>query len=341
MIKKFIKYSKKSSDIQDIKKNFFSSNTQLLKSNKLIVKLLKKQPIRKNCKNCGFRMNTKSDFSSHNMEYKICKICSHLNSKYIDNLNFHKEIYDNDKFSYSKFYSKEYNKRVKKIYVPKVDFLIEFFKKKKIKNIKILDIGSGAGHFVKACQIRKIDAVGLEVNKKMVKVGEKFLTKGSLIHSINAQYSLNLIEKSNFTVVSLISVLEHLENPYEMFKSFNRSKNKYLFLSIPLFNLSVFIESIFQNVYPRHTAIMHPHIYSYESIQYVLKKYNLIICAEWWFGTEMLDLNRSFNVSFQKNKSQKFLDIFKKNFTNHIDMLQEIFDKKKLSSEVHLIIKKK
>ena len=234
----------------------------------------------------------------------------------------------------------EYNKRVQKIYLPKVDFLIEFFKKNKIKNIEILDLGSGCGHFIKACKIRKIKAVGLEANPEMVKFGRKITGRGSLIHSSSFENSLNLIEKSDLTVVSLIACLEHLEKPNEIFKSFNKSNSQFLFLSIPLFNFSVFIETIFQNIYPRHTGISHPHLYTYESIKYTLKRYNLSICGEWWFGTEMLDLNRAFNISFKKNKSKSFLKKFEKVFTNQMDELQQVFDKKKQSCEVHLVIKK-
>ena len=52
----------------------------------------------------------------------------------------------------------------------------------------------------------------------------------------------------------------------------------------------------------------------------------------------MIDLNRSLLVSFGKNKSSNFSKKFKESFSNQIDELQDVLDRKKLSSEVHLII---
>ena len=85
-------------------------------------------------------------------------------------------------------------------------------------------------------------------------------------------------------------------------------------------------------------AATHPHLYTYQSIKYILKIYNLKICSEWWFGSDMIDLNRSLLVSFDKNKSSSFSKKFKESFSNQIDELQNILDRKKLASEVHLII---
>jgi hypothetical protein len=333
-----LKFGKKSSDISKIKKNFLINNNSLLDSNLKIVEFLKKQSLRATCKNCGLTLPKKIDCTSHNMAYKICINCTHLNSKFNDSQEFHDKIYHNEKFSYAKNYMQDYKLRVKNIYVPKVNFITEFLKKKKTKNVKILDIGSGCGHFLKACHQKKISALGLESNLDMIKLGQKYLKKNSLVHSTSYENSLKIIKDGKYTMISLISVIEHLERPNEIFNSFKKSKNKYLFLSIPLFNFSAFLENAFQNVYPRHMAATHPHLYTYESIKYILKRYKLKICSEWWFGSDMIDLNRSLLVSFGKNKSSNFSKKFKESFSNQIDELQNVLDRKKLSSEVHLII---
>jgi hypothetical protein len=54
----------------------------------------------------------------------------------------------------------------------------------------------------------------------------------------------------------------------------------------------------------------------------------------------MMDLNRSFICSFNKKNSKVFFKKFKENFSNEIDNLQSVFNKRKLSSEVHIIIQK-
>jgi hypothetical protein len=335
-----IKFDKKSSDISNIKLDFYKKNKILLNDNSRLIKFLKKQPLRKNCKNCNLRIINKIDFISHGMGYTICKRCSHLNSRNDDNENFHSIYNNSNNFSYGKNYLKNFNLRVNNIYLPKVDYLREFLKIKKINKIEILDFGAGCGHFLKACHKRKILAKGLESNLKMINMGKKFILKNSLIHSNSFNESIEFIKNGQYTVICLISVIEHLKAPNKIFEAFQKSKNKYLFMSIPLFSLSTFIENVFQNIFPRHTAATHPHLYTYKSIKYILKKYKLEICSEWWFGSEMMDLNRSFICSFNKKNSKVFFKKFKENFSNEIDNLQSVLNKRKLSSEVHIIIQK-
>ena len=50
----------------------------------------------------------------------------------------------------------------------------------------------------------------------------------------------------------------------------------------------------------------------------LLKRYKLKICSEWWFGSDMIDLNRSLLVSFGKNKSSNFSKKFKEIIDNEI-----------------------
>ena len=103
---------------------------------------------------------------------------------------------------------KDFNLRVKKIYSPKVDFLNKVIKKK----ISILDIGSGGGHFLKALESKKILAKGIEPNRDLCNLGNKRLKKNKIIIStMEDAYEIVKNEK-NFNVLSMIGVLEHLEN---------------------------------------------------------------------------------------------------------------------------------
>jgi hypothetical protein len=99
------------------------------------------------------------------------------------------------------------------------------------------------------------------------------------------------------------------------------------------------IENSFSKVFPRHLSGAHTHLYTYDSIVYFVKKFNLQIVGEWWFGSDFLDLYRSLLNS--KNRDTKiFKQILDKYFLKNIDSFQSILDKKKISSEVHLILKK-
>ena len=82
--------------------------------------------------------------------------------------------------SYSKFYissKNDFNKRVKNIYTPKLEFLLGYFKNR--NKAKIIDLGTGIGHFLKACE-NKVQALGLEINSKMIDYGNKFLKKNHI-----------------------------------------------------------------------------------------------------------------------------------------------------------------
>ena len=70
----------------------------------------------------------------------------------------------------------------------------------------------------------------------------------------------------------------------------------------------------------------------------MVKRFKFKILGEWWFGTDISDLYRSIviNSNFYDEKYLKFFDYL---FGSQIDDLQTILDKKKLSCEVHLVLK--
>ena len=70
----------------------------------------------------------------------------------------------------------------------------------------------------------------------------------------------------------------------------------------------------------------------------MIKKFKFKILGEWWFGTDISDLYRS--LLLNSNYFDKaYIKYFNKLFGDHIDDLQNILDKKKLSCEVHLVLK--
>ena len=173
----------------------------------------------------------------------------------------------------------------------------------------------------------------------MVKSGAKYLKKNKLEHCRLEEIE-EIIKKGDKECLVLIGVLEHLENPNKILKLFKLSKFRYLFLSLPLFSFSTILEHVFQNIYPRQLGGAHTHLYSKESINYFTQKYKLKIIGQWWFGQDFLDLKRSLINSIKKETSKNFLNAFQNLFGSHIDELQKVFDKKFISSEVHIILRK-
>ena len=181
-MKKIIKFSKPLSDVFALKKKTQSHNNFFLKKQININLIYKKQKKRKLCKNCKNKLG-KFLFKSHYINYILCKKCGHLNGEYEDTATFSSLLYSRNKGTYFGSYTKNYISRVNNIYAPKVKFIKSAIGRK----IKILDIGSGAGNFLKACEINGVSAEGYETNKELVNFGKKKLNSLVVYCAIFAQ----------------------------------------------------------------------------------------------------------------------------------------------------------
>ena len=141
--------------------------------------------------------------------------------------------------------------------------------------------------------------------------------------------------------VTMIGTLEHIYNSYEMLSEIKKNKKiKYLYISVPCYSPSVFIELIFNNNFQRLMAPQHTHVFTDKSIKRMAKIHKFKIISEWWFGTDIGDLFRNFSIEIFKRKlvnDEYFL--FNQMFSKIIDNMQLEIDKKKLSSEAHIVFK--
>ena len=334
-MKKYISFSKSSDDIKKIKKIFFTNNNKFLSLVKYYNKIYNSQPLRRKCKNCEKDIG-KILFSSHKVKYLFCKNCHHLNGRHQDTDYFLKKLYakNEPKSNYGFTYYKNYNLKVKNIYEPKVHFLKKVIKKK----FSIIDFGSGTGLFLKACENLSIYGKGIETNRDFVNFSNLILKKNKT-SLVNLNNSYDYIKYTDADCVSLINVLEHVQKPNKVFENFKISKAKYLFINVPLFSFTTFIENAFAKVSPRHLFGPHTHLYTHKSLEYIIKKKNLKIIGEWWFGSDFLDLSRSLLLTFNNN-NKNFEKCFDNFYGKYVDNFQSVLDKKKISSEVHLVISK-
>ena len=263
----YVKYSKSLKDIFKLKEDFFIFYIIMLKQSDDLNKYYSKQLNRKNCKNCKISINP-TLFKSYYEKYSICMKCGHLNGMNEDTDKFNKLLYKNYKGGkFSKFYTKDYKQRVKNISVPKLEFLLKVIKK---KPNKLIDLGCGSGHFVKACEQKSIDAIGYDVNKTMVDLGNKIM-KRNKIYNFEIDEIYSKVLNSSVDVVSIIGVIEHLKKPEKIFENFKKSKSKYLYIAVPLLSLSVFLEHAFQDIFPRVLGGVHNHLYTEKSLKYIIK----------------------------------------------------------------------
>ncbi len=347
---KIRQYGKPSASLIKQKHSFFEDNDKHIEEQRKISDIYIRQPIRLHCKNCDHPLKVEHDFIKDGIKYKICDMCTHLNGAYEDTDEFCNAVYTGDD---GKDYAQNYevndvanfNYRLSSIYIPKAEFLYTSLINDNVDphNMKYLDFGSGSGYFVGALnKIGLKNISGTEVSKCQVDYGNKMIGSDALsVHEMSD--TDNFLQKVDADVVSLIGVLEHLQNPRSAMAHIQKnSQIKYLYISVPLFSLSVFLEMMSDDVYHRQLHGVHTHLYTKDSLQHLAQEFGFDIISEWWFGTDIVDLYRHILIDLEKKQSSNTLiNSFKEMLLPLIDAMQLELDKRHCSSEVHLLLKRK
>jgi len=338
-------YSKSTDFYVNTKSDFFDSNDNLLIKSERQNEFYNQQPPRVQCKICNQALSAGSDFLSHQVRYIFCDNCGHLNGAHEDTKLFVDNLYiQDDGADYAKSYvDTNFANRAELIYVPKLNFLSAHLPAD--TQLKLLDVGCGAGYFVYAALLKGFDARGLDVNQTMIDFGNQQIShlqkQSPLIHATESDF-FELISNSDATVISAIGVIEHLRDPNAFIEAFHRSGAQYLFYSVPMFSFSVMVEQIFSTVYPRQLSGDHTHLFTEQSINWLHQNRKLNVLAEWRFGTDMMDLYRSMLVDItQKGASPKLASFLNEGLGKNIDELQSVLDRNHFCSEIHCLVAKR
>ena len=105
----------------------------------------------------------------------------------------------------------------------------------------------------------------------------------------------------------MIGSLEHIYNQNDILREIKRKNIKYLYIVVPCFSPTSFVEMIFNKNFQRLLAPQHTHLYTSQSLKYLEKMFNLKIIGEWWFGTDIVDLYRNFllDIKSKETKNKK------------------------------------
>ena len=335
------KYSKSSAHYLTTKADFFSANADFLNKALKHNKFYSTQPKREFCKLCGANLPASVDFVSHGVGYIFCDDCSHLNGVYEDTKAFVEDLYMSDAgVEYaSNYIDEQFEKRTVDIYLPKVDFLINTLP---LKTNEIFDVGCGSGYFVYAALLRNLKVMGLDVSKTMVEFGnsqiENLIGTTPLRFEEEEEGFFEAIKNTDANVVSAIGVIEHLREPQKFFEAFKQSEATYLYYSVPMFSLSVLLENVSDDVFPRQLSGGHTHLFTEDSISEMHKIIGVSSIGEWRFGTDFMDLYRHLMVKMKsKNVSEKTVDFLYDLLGSKIDELQNILDSNHSCSEIHVV----
>jgi Methyltransferase domain len=339
------RYGKSAEGILNVRQNFFDENEASLRLAKSQADIYVAQPRRTRCKLCDGRLPEAPDFVKLKIPYASCPQCGHLNGLHEDTDAFCRAVYLDE--SYATYYGsadvERYRYRADAIYRPKVDFLAEALVADghTLTQFSYADFGSGSGYMVAALLGAGASrTIGLEVSPHQTAYAKQMVGEDHF-RLIDIADTVATVRNLDVDVVSIIGVLEHLQDQRSVLQALrDNPRIKYILLCVPLYGLCVFLEMVFPNVYPRHLITDHTHLFTEQSLRWMEQAYGFSRRAEWWFGSDMLDLYRHVSVSLSQNtETSGMTDEWTRRMRPLIDPMQLAIDRQHLASEVHLVLR--
>jgi methyltransferase family protein len=346
--KTVVRFGKASAPILQQKGSFFKENEALRANVERICEFYSKQPLRTACKNCAHQLSG-AGFTMLAVRYIICQNCGHLNGANEETDEFCRFVYTDDAGdNYAKNYSapdeNAYAARLDAIYKPKAEFLRDVLTGcgETPEHLAFADMGAGSGYFVGALVDSGLPNVtGYEVSEAQLRLARTMVKEGNFRQHSLPQI-IELARSIETEVVSLIGVLEHLQDPRAMLDALRLNGNvRYVYMSVPMFSLTVYLEATFSKVFHRQLGAAHTHLYTESSLAWMRNEFQFDSVGEWWFGTDIVDLLRAVQVSLAANpETSEMADGWRELLLPLVDSFQLQLDSRRLSSEVHLVLKK-
>jgi len=341
------RFGKPSASWFKAKKWFFDQDRELLAECHRIATLYRKQPARVECKNCAAPLG-EAEFQKHGIGYALCARCGHLNGLHQDTEAFCEGIYtESESDLYSRAYASDsrasYEERCDTIYRPKADFLLDALVEQgeKPSQMTFADVGAGSGYFVSALKDAGVKSVrGYDVSETQVKLAN-YMLGDHIVEQQGLVELLGTVENADVDVLTLVFALEHVQDPRGLLSAACQNRRaRYAFVAIPLFGPCVFFEMAFPEFAHRHLTCGHTHLYTRQSVDWMCAEFGLERLAEWWFGADVVDLYRMIWMTMSRNPELAgMVGKWEEMMLPVVDEMQLAVDKKKLSSEVHFLVR--
>lgn len=309
--------------------------------------LYRSQPRRERCVVCSAALGP-SIFTLFEVGYTICPDCGHFNGLHEDTAEFARALYEQQAAAaplsetYGDGDAAAYARRLGSVYTPKAEFLRDALCEagEDPAALTYADLGAGAGHFVAAMrQCGMHDSTGYETSADMVDYGNR-AGGGTLLHHVAVDDIGRLASEVDADVLTMIFSLEHIcglsaflmrvrENP----------RLKYFYFAVPVYGPSVFLEALFPDTTPRVLGNGHTHLFTDRSIDRLCALFGMRRLSEWWFGATAFDVLRYVSAGLSRRaETRNAVDEWSHLMIPLIDDLQLAIDRRKLASEVHMLV---
>ena len=143
---------------------------------------------------------------------------------------------------------------------------------KLVNSKKILDVGSGTGEFLSYMKTKGFDTHGVEISKKARELSIKN-------HKLNVKSSLLSLDETNFDVITMWHVLEHVYDLDGYMKKIKSSLNDNGIVIIAVPNHKCFDQKFYAKHWAGWDVPLHLWHFDKESMQKLSKKYNFVISS--------------------------------------------------------------
>lgn len=247
------------------------------------------------CPICNSKEIEKKTINIYNAKYVQCSSCSH---NYVRNRLTDKELisFYTNSTNYQSTYTNEaqIQNRIDEIYKPKLDWVLNAFEKKFGRKPKrILDVGTGSGHFVKMCLDQGINCDGIEVSKSGLDFAKKNFNIDLYDKDIFSEWEF--FKTKDYDLITFWGLIEHVTDPLQLLKISSKilgNNDSMIVGSVPrLHSLSSFIQKKFPDKIIRHLdPLGHIQMFTDLSLSTLVHDSNFKLDSLWYFGMDSYEL---------------------------------------------------